>query len=59
RNAAIEFTMLINFVTSRCLKCIYFIRYELLKFNNRFIRIATFRRNVAMEFMLPLNINNS
>ncbi|MDR2169728.1 MAG: hypothetical protein LBP59_06270 [Planctomycetaceae bacterium] len=31
----------INFIISQRIKYIYFIRYELLKFNNRFIRIAT------------------
>ncbi|MDR2170883.1 MAG: hypothetical protein LBP59_12135 [Planctomycetaceae bacterium] len=40
----------INFITLQRLKYIYFVRYELLKFNNYFVRIAAFRRNAAYLF---------
>jgi hypothetical protein len=45
-----EFMLSINFDIAQRLKYIYFTRYELLKFNNYFIRIAMFRRNFAYLF---------
>jgi hypothetical protein len=40
----------INFITLQRLKCVYFTRYEVFKFNNCFTRIAAFRRNTAYLF---------
>jgi hypothetical protein len=36
-----------------------FIRYEISRFNNNFMRIAAFRRNAAIEFMIPINFITS
>jgi hypothetical protein len=43
----------INFITSQRLKYIYFTRYELLKFNNYFVRIAAQKINTAAKRRLP------
>jgi hypothetical protein len=43
----------INFIISQRLKYVYFTRYELLKFNNYFVRIAAQKINAVAKHRLP------